>query len=59
MLAIWHQDYRDEAPAFSIASVRAMLASSDFSPIPGFTSEAKPLLQTALLEFVQEVEAES
>ena len=59
MLAIWHVEHRSEGPVFPLSLVRTMLTTSDYSPIPGYTPEAKSLLQIALSEFVRDFESES
>ena len=57
-LAIWHQDHRAEGPHFSYAQVREMLRASDFSAIPGRTSDDDSLLTKCLSEFLRDVDQE-
>ena len=54
-MAIWRAKNK-ETPTFTYAEVREMLASDDFSQIPGFDEESRPLLHDCMSEFVQDVD---
>jgi len=58
VLAIWHAHYRASAPAFTYAQVRQMMATGDFSSIPGFHEASRELLRTCMAEFIQDVDSE-
>lgn len=52
VLAVWHKDFRSHEPEFSVNEVQRMLASNDFSAVPGYDSEVRTLLRAAFEEFV-------
>ena len=52
LLAVWHKDFRKDAPEFSLGEIQRMLELNNFSCVPGFSPEAETLLKTAFEEFV-------
>ena len=56
-LAIWHADHRADGPTFSQSQVRDMLARRDYSIIPGYRQWDRELLDTALREWIGELDA--
>lgn len=48
-----------ETPTFTYAEVREMLASSDFSRIPGFDESSRSLLVECMTEFIHDVNNDS
>lgn len=58
VLAIWHADHRASTPSFTYAQVREMVASGDFSSIPGFQEGSRDLLRGCMTEFIKDVDSE-
>ena len=54
-LAVWRAKNK-ETPSFTYAEVRQMLASEDFSRIPGFDDSSRQLLVTCMTEFIRDVD---
>jgi hypothetical protein len=54
-LAIWRAKNK-ETPTFTYAEVREMLASGDFSRIPGFAESSRSLLVECMTEFIHDVD---
>jgi len=55
VLAIWHSSHRSVGPSFTYSEVREMLASGDFSRIPGFDESSRSLLLECMTEFIHDV----
>jgi hypothetical protein len=53
-LAVWRAKNK-EMPSFTYAEVREMLASGDFSRIPGFDESSRTVLQECMAAFIQDV----
>jgi hypothetical protein len=54
-LAIWRARNR-ETPSFSYAQVREMLASGDFTHIPGFDEGSRKILHGCMTAFIDDVD---
>ena len=54
-LAVWHQDHRRSGPSFMEAEVRAMLASNDFTRVPGFQASHRGQLVQAFQEWLADL----
>lgn len=57
-IAVWHANHRAIAPSFSYTDASAMLATGDFTAIPGFLPTDREVIHGALAEFVADVDAE-
>ena len=54
-LAVWHAKNK-ETPSYTYADVREMLASGDFSRIPGFDEGSRQILRECMTAFVYDVD---
>ena len=55
VLAVWHVKNK-ERPSFTYAEVREMLATGDFSRIPGFEESSRMVLKDCMTAFVNDVD---
>ena len=58
LLAIWRARIK-ETPSFRYVEVSEMLASGDFSRIPGFDESSRTLLHECMTEFIHDVDREN
>jgi len=56
-LAVWRAKNK-ETPSFTYAEVREMLASGDFSRIPGFDESSRKILAECMTAFVHDVDSD-
>lgn len=56
-LAVWRAKNK-QTPSFSYVEVREMLASGDFSRIPGFDESSRAILRECMTAFVHDVEGD-
>jgi len=55
LLAIWRARQK-ETPSFRSTEVREMLASGDFSRIPGFDESSRTLLHACMTAFIYDID---
>ena len=56
--AVWHLQHRETGPSYTLVEINGMVATRDFSRIPGYIASAAEFLERMVRRFVADVNSQ-